>query len=151
MYAEHIGLIKMFSGKLCRKYRHCMATEDIFSCVDVAFLKACRAWDPAKGRLSTIFWTFAQGECLHYLRSHNWAIKATHKERILGNSARKLMQLGWDAPSICKELKCSRNDLKDALLATAGVAHDVKDFELHVSHYPTPMELLEAEEEALAA
>lgn len=151
LYAENIGLIKSFGGKLARKYGHCIAREDIFSCVDMAFIKAAKAWDPDKGRLSTIFWRFAEGEVLHYLRSHNWTIKATHKARLLGNQARKLMALGWDTVAVCRELSCSKSDLKDALLATAGVAHDVKGFDLHVSPYPTPMELLEAEEELLAA
>jgi len=147
MYAENIGLIRMFGGKLGRKYGHCMAREDIYSCVDLAFIKACKAWDPAKGKLSTIFWTFAQGEVLHFLRGSNWTIKASHKVRLLGNQARRLMALGWQTPAICKELSCSRQDLKDALLATAGIAHDVKGFDLHVCPRLTPMEVLEAEEE----
>lgn len=151
LYAANIGLIKSFGGKLARKYGHCLAREDIFSCVDMAFIKAAKAWNPEKGRLSTIFWSFAQGEVLHYLRSHNWTIKATHKARLLGNQARKLMALGWETPAVCKELNCSKNDLKDALLATAGIAHDVKGFDLHVSPIPTPWEVLEAEEERLAA
>lgn len=151
MYAENIGLIRMFGGKLCRKYRHCMAHEDIFSCVDMAFLKACKAWKPERGKLSTIFWSFAQGEVLHYLRSNNWAIKATHKVRLLGNNARKLMALGWETAAVCRELGCSKQDLKEALLATAGVAHEVKGFDLHVCPRMTPWEALEAEEETLAA
>jgi DNA-directed RNA polymerase specialized sigma subunit len=151
MYAANIGLIKSFGGKLARKYGHCLAREDIFSCVDMAFIKACKAWNPDKGKLSTIFWSFAQGEVLHYLRSHNWTIKATHKARLLGNQARKLMALGWDTVAVCKELNCSKNDLKDALLATAGVAHDVKGFDLHTCPRPTPWEVLLAEEERLAA
>lgn len=148
LYAENIGLIKSFGGKLARKYGHCMAREDIWSSVDMAFIKACKAWDPKRGRLSTIFWSFAQGEVLHYLRSHNWTIKATHKIRLLGNQARKLMALGWDPSAICRELSCSKQDLKDALLATAGVAHDVKGFDLHVCPRLTPWEVLEAEEDA---
>ena len=151
MYAENIGLIKMFGSKLCRKFGHCMAREDIFSCCDIAFLKACKAWDPVKGKLSTIFWSFAQGECLHYLRSHNWSIKASHKVRLLGNSARKLLGMGWEPGAVCQELGISRDDLKDALLATAGMAHDVKGFDLHVCPRATPWEVLEAEEERLAA
>lgn len=151
MYVDNIGLIRMFGGKLCRKYSHCMASEDIFSCCDIAFLKACRAWDPAKGKLSTIFWSFAQGEVLHFLRGHNWSVKASHKTRLLGNAARKLLNLGWQPAAVCKELGCSKNDLKDALMATAGVAHDVKDFALHVCPRKTPMEVLEAEEEGIAA
>jgi DNA-directed RNA polymerase specialized sigma subunit len=151
MYAENIGLIKMFGSKLIRKFGHCMAKEDIFSCIDVAFLKACRAWKPERGKLSTIFWSFAQGEVLHYLRSHNWSIKATHKMRLLGNQARKLMALGWDSAAVCRELSCSKNDLKDALLATAGIAHEVKGFDLHVCPRMTPWEVLEAEEEGAVA
>jgi DNA-directed RNA polymerase specialized sigma subunit len=148
LYAENIGLIRSFGGKLARKYGHCMAREDIWSAVDLAFIKACKAWDPQRGRLSTIFWSFAQGEVLHYLRSHNWTIKATHKARLLGNQARKLMSLGWESAAVCCELGCSRNDLKEALLATAGIAHDVKGFDLHVCPRATPWEVLEAEEEA---
>lgn len=148
MYADNIGLIKMFGSKLCRKYGHCMAREDIFSCVDMAFLKACKAWKPERGMLSTIFWSFAQGECLHFLRSHNWSIKATHKMRLLGNNARKLLALGWDPAAVCKELECSKSDLKDALVATSGMAHDVKGFDLHVCPRMTPWEVLEAQEES---
>lgn len=148
MYAENIGLVRMFGSKLARKYGHCMAREDIYSCVDVAFIKACKAWDPEKGRLSTIFWSFAQGECLHYLRGHNWSIGATHKERLLGNTARKLLGLGWDTAAVCRELDCSPDDLKDALLATSGMAHDIKGFDLHMCPRQTPWEVLMAEEEA---
>lgn len=151
MYAENIGLIKMFGGKLGRKYGHCMAREDIYSCIDLAFIKACRAFNPDKGKLSTIFWTFAQGEVLHFLRSNNWSIKASHKVRLLGNQARRLIGLGWDTVAVCKELSCSKNDLKDALLATSGMAHDVKGFDLHVCPRMTPWEVLEAEDEASAS
>ena len=151
MYVDNIGLIKFFAAKLCRKYRHCMAAEDIDSCCDIAFLKACRAYTPEKGRLSTIFYCFAQGEVLHFLRDHNWAIKDTHKARMLGSNARRLMDIGWQPAAICKELSCSKQELKEALLATAGVAHDVKGFDLHVCPRMTPWEVLEAEEEAAAS
>lgn len=150
MYVDNIGLIKFFAAKLCRKYRHCMASEDIDSCCDIAFLKACRAYTPEKGKLSTIFYCFAQGEVLHFLRDHNWAIKATHKARLLGSNARRLMDLGWQPAAICKELSCSKQELKEALLATSGMAHDVKGFDLHVCPRMTPWEVLEAEEEAAA-
>jgi DNA-directed RNA polymerase specialized sigma subunit len=151
MYVDNIGLIKFFCNKLASKYRHCMAVEDIDSCVDIGFLRACRAWDPERGKLSTIFWPYAQGEVLHYLRSNNWSIKAPHQVRLLGNQARKLLDLGWSTAAVCQELGCNKTDLKDALVATSGVAHDVKGFDLHVSPYATPWEVLEAEEERLAA
>ena len=59
--------------------------------------------------------------------------------------------MGWEPGAVCQELGISRDDLKDALLATAGVAHDVKGFDLHVCPRATPWEVLEAEEERLAA
>jgi len=151
MYVENIGLIKYFANKLWLKYRHCMALEDIDSCVDIAFLKACRAFNPESGKLSTIFYAFAQGECLHFLRDSNWSIKATHKARLLGSSARKLLDLGWTSLAVCRELGCTKTELKDALLATSGMAHDVKGFDLHVCPRPTPWEVLEAEEDRLEA
>lgn len=147
MYADNIGLIKYFANKLCMKYRHCMASEDIDSCVDIAFIKTCRAWNPEKGKFSTIFWCFAHGECLHYLRGSNWSIKATHKVRLLGNNARRLMDLGWDTVAVCRELSCSKDDLKDALMATSGVAHDVRGFDLHMCPRMTPWEYVEAMED----
>jgi hypothetical protein len=52
---------------------------------------------------------------------------------------------------VCRELGISRDDLRDALLATAGIAHETKGFDLHVCPRLTPMEVLEAEEEAAAA
>jgi hypothetical protein len=61
------------------------------------------------------------------------------------------MALGWTSLAVCKELSCTKTELKDALLATAGVAHDVKGFDLHVCPRPTPWEVLEAEEDRLAA
>jgi DNA-directed RNA polymerase specialized sigma subunit len=152
LYAENIGLVKFFANKLTRKYGYCMATEDINSCVDFAAIKAFRAWKPERGKLSTILWSFALGECLHFLRSSNWGIKAPHKVRELGNAARKLVDQGMSPEAICVELNCNRQQLKEALVATAGIAHDVKGFDLHCSHYPTPMDWLERQEElAMAA
>lgn len=146
MYADNIGLVRKFSHRLSQQYGHCLAREDINSCCDFAFLKACRAWDPERGKLSTIYWRFAQGEVLHYLRSHNWSIGATHRARELGLRARKLLDVGWTPEAVCTELSISTDDLRDCLVATAGMAHDTMGFDLHVCPRMTPWEVLEAAE-----
>lgn len=146
MYAENVRLVRKFAARLRQQYGHCLSPEDINSCADLAFLKACRAWKPEKGALSTIYWQFARGEVLHYLRSNNWGISATHKARSLGVAARRLLEVGMEGPAVCRELNCSADDLRDALVATAGMAHDVMSFDLHVCQRPTPWEVLEAEE-----
>lgn len=148
MYSDNIGLVRKFAHRLSQQYGHCMAREDINSCCDFAFLKACRAWDPAKGKLSTIYWRFAHGEVLHYLRSNNWAIGATHRARELGLRARKLLDAGWTSEAVCSELLISTDDLQDCLVATAGMAHDTMGFDLHVCPRQTPWEVLEAVEAA---
>jgi DNA-directed RNA polymerase specialized sigma subunit len=146
MYAENVRLVRKFAGRLRQQYGHCLATEDINSCCDLAFLKACRAWRPEKGALSTIFWQFARGEVLHFLRGNNWGISATHRARELGVAARRLMDAGLAPAAVCRELSCSADDLRNALVATAGMAHDVMGFDLHMCQRPTPWEVLEAEE-----
>jgi DNA-directed RNA polymerase specialized sigma subunit len=146
LYAENVRLVRKFASRLRQQYGHCMAVEDINSCCDMAFLKACRAWKPEKGALSTIYWQFARGEVLHYLRSNNWSISATHKARALGVSARRLLDAGMRPDDVCRELCCAAADLRDALVATAGMSHDLMGFDLHQCQRPTPWEVLEAEE-----
>ena len=146
LYTQNVRLVRKFASRLRQEYGHCLAPEDINSCCDLAFLKACRAWKPEKGALSTIYWQFARGEVLHYLRSNNWGISATHKARSLGVAARRLLEVGMEGPAVCRELNCSADDLRDALVATAGMSHDVMGFDLHMCQRPTPWEVLEAEE-----
>lgn len=145
MYVEHIGLVKMFGGRMARKFWF-LEAETVFSLVDVAFLRACRAWQPAKGKFSTCFGVFVEGEIKHWIRDNGFSVKAPGRVRDLGARARRLMQGGMSAEDACVALKISREDLKDALLATAGMAHDVKGFDLHYSQHPTPWEALEASE-----
>tara|TARA_R110000868_G_scaffold170954_5_gene406384 strand:+ start:267 stop:815 length:549 start_codon:yes stop_codon:yes gene_type:complete len=146
MYADNIGLVRKFSHRLAQQYGHCLAREDINSCCDFAFLKTCRAWNPEKGKLSTIYWRFALGEVLHFLRSHNWSIGATHRARELGLRARKLLEMGWSPDAVCTELSISDDDLRDYLVATSGMAHDTMGFDLQVCPRMTPWEALEAAE-----
>ena len=66
---------------------------DVFSCIDVAFLKSCRAFDPSKGKFSTIL-KFATGEVRHFIRDHNFVIAAPSKVRELSVPVRRLINNG---------------------------------------------------------
>ncbi len=145
LYVEHRKLVHHFTRKLRQRFSM-MAPEDVASCVDIAFIKAARVWDPERGRLSTIVGVYAIGECRHYVRDHNWTIKAPAKVRELGVTIRRLMDSGMGSDAVAQQLNIGREELRLALLATAGVGHDRLDFELHVSDAATPMELLEAAE-----
>lgn len=145
LYVEHRKLVHHFTRKLRQRFPM-MAPEDVSSCVDVGFIKAARVWDPARGKLSTIVGVYALGECRHFVRDHNWTIKAPAKVRELGTAIRRLMDAGMSSDGAMARLQVTREELRLALLATAGVGHDRLDFELHVSEAATPMELLEAME-----
>lgn len=145
-YAENVRLVRKFAANLRRTYGHCVTAEDINSCCDLAFLKACRAWDPEKGQFSTIFWPLARGEVLHFIRGSNWGLAAPYRAREMGLRARRLIDIGMSAELICRELHCSADDLRLALVATMPVGHDAMGFELHSCNRPTPWEALEAAE-----
>ena len=142
-YAANDGLVRMFARRLLAKYGHCIRAEDVNHCCDVAFLKACRAHDPARGTFSTIYWKFAQGEVRHYIRDANWEIQAPGRVRERGVKARQLMEAGLSRVQVCRELNCDADDLRLALVATTGIEHDIREFDLHLCPRPTPMEALE--------
>ena len=145
-YAANVRLVRKFAARLRQQYGHCLAPEDINSCADLAFLKACRAWDPERGAFSTIFWRLAEGEVKHWLRGDNWGVSATHKARELGIQAQRLLGAGMGAVEVCRELNCSTDDLQDALVAVTGIAHDTMGFDLHACDKATPYEDAEQQE-----
>lgn len=145
LYVEHRRLVHHFTRKLRARFSM-MAPEDVASCVDVAFIKAARRWDPAQGRLSTIFGVFALGECRHYVRDHNWHIKAPAQVRELGVRIRKMMDVGMTLEQVIAEVQVDHEEIRLALLATAGIGHDLMGFEAFIADVPTPMERLEAED-----
>lgn len=124
MYAEHIRLIKTFGRRYAQRYRH-MRAEDVFSCVDFAFIKATRAWDPAKGRFSTIFARMIEGECSHWRRDHGYGIRSTDQCQQLGNSARRLMGDGLS-------LAQTREQMRSELLAAGLGAKGSRDSEVGI-------------------
>jgi hypothetical protein len=145
MYVDNIGLLIMFRSRMSRKYWF-VESETIDSLTDIAFLRSCRAWDPKRGAFSTCLGAFVEGEIKHWVRDNGFAIKAPGRVRDLGTKARRLLQEGMSTEEVCSRLEMSKDELKEALLATSGMAHDVKGFDLHYSQYPTPWEVLEAEE-----
>ena len=146
MYVEHQGLIRLLGCKMCRKYRS-VDKLDIYSCIDVAFLKTCRAFDPTLGfQFSTLLTKFCEGTIMHYIRDHNWHVKAPAKVRQLGQAARKLAAQGHSISEVMSLLDASRDELRLALAATAGIYHEQNEWEGHQCSRPTPMELLEREE-----
>lgn len=147
LYREHQGLIRLLGRKLCRKYMF-LASDDIFSCIDSAFIKVCRAWNPEKGRFSTLLTVFAEGEVLHFVRDSNWTVKAPGAVRRVGQLARRMAERGCSRVEIMAQLGLSEDKLKLALIATEPTGHDTRDWEWHVCPRATPWEVLEAEEAA---
>ena len=147
MYVEHQGLIRLLGAKLTRQFPM-VDSLDVFSCIDVAFLKSCRAFDPTKGKFSTILTKFATGEVRHFIRDHNFVIAAPSKVRELSVPVRRLLQSGHSLEEVAQILGVTKQACKDAIIATSGVDHDIQGFELHECTRPGPMDLLVAEEQA---
>lgn len=147
MYREHQGLLRLMGRKLCRKYPF-VSAEDVFSCIDQAFIKTCRAWQPQKGTFSTLLTVFAEGDVLHFIRDHNWMLKAPGAVRRNGQLARKMLDRGSSREEVLAALGISEEQLKLALVATSPTDHDIRGFDLHICPRATPWELLEQAEQA---
>jgi DNA-directed RNA polymerase specialized sigma subunit len=146
-YAKDIKLVTFFTAKLGKKFGHCIAKEDIASCVDMGFIKAAVQFDESRGfKFSTLFYTFAHGECTHYMRQ-NWTVGAPQHLRTLGAKARQLLEQGMKPADVCAKVGCTLETMRNALEATAGVVHETNDWQLHACPRPTPWDVLEAEEQ----
>ena len=125
-----------------------IARVQINSCVDVGFLKAARVHDAEKGKLSTRFYVDAYGECTHWLRAHGYGVSAPGKVRELGGKLRQLMGQGLTTEQAAQELSTTKHTItlaeaKDALVATAGIAHEVNNWEAHFCPRPQPWEVVD--------
>ncbi len=145
MYRDHQGLLRLLGRKMCRKYPF-VSADDLFSCIDTGFIKTCRAWDPAKGTFSTLLTVFCEGDILHFIRDHNWMVKAPGNVRRNGQLARRMLDRGDTATTVMAALNITEAQLKLALVATQPTDHDIRGFDLHVCPRATPMELLIAED-----
>lgn len=145
LYREHGGLVKHMGRKMSRKYAS-LHREDIFSCIDIAFIKTCRAWDANKGKFSTLLGVFCEGEIRHFIRDHNWVIKAPGTVRTLGLRARYLLNAGQTRAQVCEVLALTPETLRQALFAIQSIDHEIHNFKWHLCPRPTPWEVLENSE-----
>lgn len=141
MYRQHQGLLRLLGRKLCRKYPF-VAAEDVFSAIDTAFIKTCRAWDPSRGTFSTLLTVFCEGDILHFIRDHNWLLKAPGSVRRNGQLARRMMERGSTRQEVLIALEITEEQLKLALVATSPTDHDIRGFDLHICPRPTPWDRL---------
>ena len=146
LYVRHQGLIRLLGSKLTRQFPM-VDKLDVFSCIDVAFIKSCRAFDPSKGKFSTIFTRFASGEVRHFIRDHNWQIKAPGPMRELSRAAKQLLNQGHSLTEASELLGADPSSIVEAMKATAEVFHEVAGWEHHQCPRATPMEQLMAGEE----
>lgn len=142
MYRQHQGLLRMMGRKMCRKYPF-VASDDLFSCINTGFIKTCRAWKPEKGTFSTLLTVFCEGDILHFIRDHNWLVKAPGNVRRIGQLARKMLNRGEGTAQIMAELSVSEEQLKLALVATQPTDHDIRGFDMYMCPRATPWEVLE--------
>lgn len=145
-YVRHQGLLRTLGQQFCRTYSY-LDRSVVYSCIDLAFLKAFRAWDPDKGKFSTILASFARGEVRHYIRDHHGYIRLPRAHQTLLANARRLMvQKGLSVRKTAVELGCDLDLLLELIQMnhtpgnTDRIAHDT------VCPRPGPMELLEAEQ-----
>jgi hypothetical protein len=149
LYRENQRLVWKCQAEMASRFPS-ISRERINACVDDGFTKAARVHDAAKGRLSTRFYCDAYGECTHWLRAHGYGVSAPGKVRELGGKLRQLMGQGLTTEQALRELNVGRKqphtlaEAKDALLATAGIAHEVNNWEAHFCPRPQPWEVLEA-------
>ena len=149
LYRENQRLVWKCQAEMAARFPS-IHREQINSCVDVGFLKAARVHDAEKGKLSTRFYVDAHGECTHWLRAHGYGVSAPGKVRELGGKLRQLMGQGLTTEQAARELSVGRKhpltlaEAKDALVATAGIAHEVNNWEAHYCPRPQPWEVVEA-------
>jgi len=128
---RHIPLLKTIIHQQFHKYR-CVEVEDLYSLGLIGLLKAVRRFDASKGfKFSTIALPFILGEWRHYIRDHNFWLKAPGSVRQRGMHARRLLESGDTIPQVCEKLGITADDLKLDLRATAGMGHELGCFELH--------------------
>jgi len=122
LYQENEGLVKFFGNQLIGKFPEVPPVE-IFSCINIAFVKAARTWDEKKGKFSTVLGYFCLGEVRHYKRTNAyWGYSVDFKIRELGQKARRLITHRNVPMSILHGiLGCTKEELRVALEATLQV------------------------------
>lgn len=133
MVQKHIPLLKAIIQQQFHKYR-CIEIDELFALGLIGLLKAVRRYDPSTGfKFSTIALPFILGEWRHYIRDHNFWLKAPGTVRQRGMQARRLLERGETMEQVCQKLGVSTDQLKLDLRATAGMGHELGNFDLHNS------------------
>ena len=145
LYREHGGLVNHMGRKLCRQYKGVRA-EDIYSCINIAFIKTCRAWNPDKGTFSTLLGVFSVGEVRHFIRDQNWSVKAPASVRSLGLRARDKLRAGRAPACGGGERGATPGARQLAIFSVQSLDHDIRGFQDHVCPRPTPWDVLELSE-----
>ncbi len=140
-YVRHQGLIRTLGRQFCQRYPQ-LDQGVIFSCIDVAFLKAFRAYDEKKGKFSTILASFARGAIRHYIRDHHELVHVPWRQRAVVEQAKRMLNEGHPVSRVVAELKIERTLLVQ-IIGLDRVATTRYEEDESLCHRPTPMELLE--------
>lgn len=124
LYQANEGLVKYFGKQLIEQFPQVPPVE-IYSCINIAFVKAARTWDEEKGKFSTVLGYFCKGEVRHYLRTNAfWGYSVDFRLRELGMKARRLITHRNVPMSILPGvLGCTKEELRMALEATLQIIY----------------------------
>jgi DNA-directed RNA polymerase specialized sigma subunit len=142
-YVRHQGLIRTLGRQLCQRYPQ-IDRGVVFSCIDLAFLKAFRAFDESKGKFSTILLAFSRGAIRHYLRDQHELVHVPWRQRAVIEQAKELLADGHSIHYVVAELGLDRLLLKQ-VLSLDEIRVTCYEEDEAACHRPTPMELLETE------
>ena len=128
LWRENIGLVKLITKNMIQQYPG-VPVDEIFSCMNIAFIKAARSYDPKKGRLGTVLQQFIRGEISHHIVSSGyWGYSASPSLRELGLKARRLIAFR-NVPmfALPKILGCTKEQLHEALTATLHIYYTLDE------------------------
>ena len=143
-YVRHQGLIRTLGRQLSDEFGF-LDRSTIYSCIDIAFLKAFRAHDESRGKFSTIFVTLSRYEIRHAIRDSYNLIRLPQKTHYQLVRLRKVLSTGATLAEAAEQLQCDSDDLLRLLQMTqTPVSFNDVDDEQHACPRPNPMQLLDA-------
>ncbi len=143
-YVRHQGLIRTLGRRFSEEVRF-LDRATVYSCIDVAFLKAFRAHDERKGKFSTIFTTLARYEIKHCIRDSHNLIRLPQKKHYLLVGLWKLLKDGMTLAEAAEQLDCAPHELIElARMSKTPTSFNETDDEEQACPRPTPMQLLDS-------
>ena len=148
LYKENIQLIRFFGHRCLKKYSY-INEQDIYSCIDIAFVKAARVWKPERGTLSNLLWHYINGEIRHFIRSNDhWGFAVPRHVRELGSRARMLIAQRKVPISVLHGvLGCPKEELQEALRATLSIVYSADSVNGRAERGGSALDLYEGDEE----